>query len=268
MNNDILVNRKIMAWGWYKDANTMRVFLHLLLNANWHDGEYRGKPILRGQCLFGRKAFAEDLGISEQSIRTSINHLISTNEITIKSTNKFSVITIVKYNDYQLSSLINSQENNQQINMPSTNNQPTTNHIQFSKSSNSVSQDITLLSSNEDNCCEQIRNEQSENKKKRKQPVFEHESKPYKLAAKLEEMIHTNNPDAKQQTETNLQSWAYEFDKAMRIDKRKARNIYDVMFYSQNDIFWKSNILSAKKLRQEYDRLKLQMEESSNDRRT
>jgi len=129
-------------------------------------------------------------------------------------------------------------------------------------------EDTTLLSSNEDNCCEQIRNEQSENKKKRKQPVFEHESKPYKLAAKLEEMIHTNNPDAKQQTETNLQSWAYEFDKAMRIDKRKARNIYDVMFYSQNDIFWKSNILSAKKLRQEYDRLKLQMEESSNDRRT
>jgi len=146
VNNDILINRKIMAWGWYKDANTMRVFLHLLLNANWHDGEYRGKPILRGQCLFGRKAFAEDLGISEQSIRTSINHLISTNEITIKSTNKFSVITIVKYNDYQLSSLINSQENNQQINMPSTNNQPTTNHIQFSKSSNSLNQGITNMS--------------------------------------------------------------------------------------------------------------------------
>lgn len=124
-----------------------------------------------------------------------------------------------------------------------------------------IDKDTTLVFSNENTCHQQIGDVQSEKKKKRKSPIFDHESKPYKLAAKLSEMIHTNNPDAKQHNETVLQSWAYEFDKAMRLDKRTARSIYDVMFFSQNDVFWKSNILSAKKLREHYDRLKLLMEE-------
>lgn len=125
----ITLSYKILKWGWYSDANTARVFIHLLLNANWHDSEYHGYPILRGQCVFGRKQFSEDLLISEQSIRTAINHLKSTNEITIKVTNKFSVITIVNYSVYQICRDEINQQNNQQSNIQLTNNQPTTNHI-------------------------------------------------------------------------------------------------------------------------------------------
>jgi hypothetical protein len=130
VDNDITLNRKIQKWGWYKNSNTKDVFLHLLINANWHDGEYFGHPILRGQCMFGRKQFSDELGISEQSVRTAINHLKSTSEITIKSTNKFSVITIVKYSDYQPLPKDINQQDNLQPNIPSTNDQPTTNHIQ------------------------------------------------------------------------------------------------------------------------------------------
>lgn len=145
MNNDILLNRKIMSWGWYKDANTMRIFLHLLLNANWHDGEYRGKPILRGQCVFGLQKLSADLGVSFQQSRTALEHLKSTGEITIKVTNKYSIATIVKYSDYQLSSDYNNSQNNTQDNTPSTNKQQTTNNIQLSNSSNSVIQDNNPL---------------------------------------------------------------------------------------------------------------------------
>lgn len=137
-NNFILINRKILQWGWYKDANTFRVFIHLLLNANWKDGEYLGHKILRGQCVFGLKKLTDDLGISIQQARTALSHLKSTNEITITSTNKFSIATIVKYNNYQLSSLLNNNQTNIQDNIPSTNEQQTTNNIQKGNKENKL----------------------------------------------------------------------------------------------------------------------------------
>lgn len=102
---------------------------------------------------------------------------------------------------------------------------------------------------------------QPDDRPKKEKAVFEHESNPYKLAAKLDEMIHANNPDAKQKTEADLQRWAKSFDLMIRIDKRTPRQIYDVMFFSQNDSFWRLNILSPDKLRQQYDRLKMKMED-------
>lgn len=45
--NYIKLSRNLLDWGWYKDANTSRVFLHCLLKANWKDGEYYGVRIPR-----------------------------------------------------------------------------------------------------------------------------------------------------------------------------------------------------------------------------
>lgn len=138
MNNDITVNRKILQWGWYKNSNTKDVFLHLLLTANWHDGEYMGQPILRGQCVFGLLQLGDSLGISVRSVRTALNHLKSTGEVTIRTTNKYSIATIVKYSDYQLSSYISDKQNDKQPDKPTTNERQTTDNIQISKSSKSL----------------------------------------------------------------------------------------------------------------------------------
>lgn len=37
--NFVYIHRKIMDWEWYKDPNTFRVFLHLILRANWKPHE-------------------------------------------------------------------------------------------------------------------------------------------------------------------------------------------------------------------------------------
>lgn len=124
------LHRKILAWEWFKDSNTLMVFIYLLCHAQWHDSRYMGHEIKAGQLVTGRKKIAEDLGISEQSVRTSLNHLKSTNEITIKSTNKFSVVTIENWAVYQGDDEETNQQINQQANQQLTNNQPTTNHIQ------------------------------------------------------------------------------------------------------------------------------------------
>jgi DnaD/phage-associated family protein len=118
-NGFIVINKKILKWEWYQDTNTVRLFLHLLLIANWEDKRWQGIEIKRGQLVTGRKSLAKSTGLSEQQIRTSLNKLISTNEITKTTTNKYTVITINNYNKYQ----DYNRQNNQQI----TNNQPTNN---------------------------------------------------------------------------------------------------------------------------------------------
>lgn len=102
MNNGfITLHRKITEWEWYADGNTFRLFLHLLLKANHEPKKWKGIPVERGQCVTGRKILSKELCLTEQQIRTSINKLKSTNEITIKATNKYSVVTVVNYNVYQ-----------------------------------------------------------------------------------------------------------------------------------------------------------------------
>lgn len=115
----IKLYKKFQDWEWYKNSNTKCLFIHLLLNANWKDGKYQGHEIKRGSLVVGLNALSEQTGMTIQQIRTSLNHLLSTNEIVKKSTNKFSIITIVKYEDYQR----DTREDNKQL----TNKQQTTN---------------------------------------------------------------------------------------------------------------------------------------------
>lgn len=118
MTGHIKLDRKIIAWEWYTDANTFRVFLHLLLMATHKDSSWRGNKISRGQIITGRKNLSKTLKLTEREIRTSITHLIMTNEIAIKTTNKHSVITICKYEYYQSFESYNDQ---QKANKPPTN---------------------------------------------------------------------------------------------------------------------------------------------------
>ena len=61
-------------------------------------------------------------------IRTAFSKLKKTNEITVKATNKNTLVTVVKYNDYQSKSTNNNKQGNKQITIKqqSNNNQITT----------------------------------------------------------------------------------------------------------------------------------------------
>jgi uncharacterized phage protein (TIGR02220 family) len=91
----------MLKWEWYLDVNTKSVFLHMLLTAQHEDILWRGIELKRGQVVVGRKKLAKDLGLSERQIRTSITRLKSTNEIATYTTNKYTLVTITKYEDYQ-----------------------------------------------------------------------------------------------------------------------------------------------------------------------
>lgn len=128
-NGFIILSRKMINWGWYKETNTVRLFIHCLFKANWKDGNFEGKVIPRGSFVTSLSKLSEELSSNKQkftvqSVRTSLKHLVSTNELTINSTNKYTVITVNNYDKYQdLNKLFNKQlTNNQQT----TNKQLTT----------------------------------------------------------------------------------------------------------------------------------------------
>lgn len=127
-NGFIKIYRSLLDWEWYKDVNTRLVFIHLLLNANWEESKYMGYDIPKGGLVVGLNSLSESVGISVQSIRTSLNHLKSTNEITIKSTNKFSIVTIVNWEKYQgfNDELTNKSTSSLTNNQQTTNKQLTT----------------------------------------------------------------------------------------------------------------------------------------------
>jgi len=121
----VKLHRQITEWEWYEDANTFRLFMHLLLTANHKENKWKGVSIKKGEVVTGRIKLAKKLKLSEQQIRLSLTKLKTTNEITIKTTNKFSIIKLNNYNQYQ--------QKNQQDNQPTTNKQPTNNHKQECK---------------------------------------------------------------------------------------------------------------------------------------
>lgn len=104
MDNDTFVKlfRSFISWEWYTDQNTKDVFIHCLLMANWKDKKWKGTVIPRGSFITSISRLSSDLKLSEKKIRTAINHLKQSNDITVKTTNQYSLITVVKYGVYQI----------------------------------------------------------------------------------------------------------------------------------------------------------------------
>lgn len=97
--------RKTLDSGLLQHPTAWQVFGYLLLMAN-------SKPHRRiiagvmtetnpGDVVTGRERLADELGLTVQQIRTALNVLKKLEIITIKSTNKYSVISLVNWDRYQ-----------------------------------------------------------------------------------------------------------------------------------------------------------------------
>jgi beta-xylosidase len=56
-------------------------------------------------------------------------------------------------------------------------------------------------------------------------------------------------------TDGQVQKWAIEADRMVRLDGRTYQQIEGLIDFSQNDNFWFANILSMGKLREQFDQL-------------
>lgn len=234
MDGWIKLHRKLCEWEWYKDTKTLHLFIHLLLRANYKPSKWRGIGLAPGQLITGRKQLSVETGISERSIRTSLDRLKKTGEISIETTSQFSVITVRNYFDYQ----VGSDESDQQSDQQTTSERPANDHIQEDKK-----------------------------EKKSKKSSFVETSDEFRLARYLFNCIRVNKPDFKQ---PNLQTWAKHVDYMLRLDHRDPEEVREVIKWTQSDnqpdergFCWAVNVLSTKKLRQQYDQLSMRMKSAT-----
>ena len=113
MGGFVKLDRDIRSSGWYPDANTLRVYIHLLLTANFRDGEFMGVVIHRGEVATSYPSIADALGLSVQNVRTSLRRLKSTGMVTAKIYSKFQVISMVNY-DCTIPTVTSTPTGNQQ----------------------------------------------------------------------------------------------------------------------------------------------------------
>jgi hypothetical protein len=118
MSGWIKVHRQILDWEWYSDNNAFRVFIHLLLKANHKDRRFKGIELKAGSVVTSRDILAIETGLSVQQIRTSLDKLKLTNEITSETSSKGTIIQLVNYEKYQIATNETTKEqpkNNQQV---------------------------------------------------------------------------------------------------------------------------------------------------------
>jgi len=92
---------KILNWEWYSDINTCRLFIHLLLKANYKDQMFQGEVIRRGQMATSLSALASQTCLSERQIRVSLDKLKMTGEVSSSTRPRCRIITIIHYDEYQ-----------------------------------------------------------------------------------------------------------------------------------------------------------------------
>jgi len=101
----IFLHRKTQKHWVFERSEYLKAWIQMLFDATHQDYEVLvGNQLVRlkrGQFIFGRKAFAKKTGLSERSVRTLINRLKKSQMIDQQPTNKFSIISILNYDDYQ-----------------------------------------------------------------------------------------------------------------------------------------------------------------------
>lgn len=131
----VKVYRKFMEWEWYTDVNTKTLFIHCLLRANWKAGSWKGINYLPGEFITSLPSLAKESGLSIQQVRTSLNKLISTGEITSKTTDSVTgktltrnrIITVNNWDEYQIDNSQTNSQTNRKSNRQATGQQQDSN---------------------------------------------------------------------------------------------------------------------------------------------
>lgn len=112
----IKLHRSMLKWEWWKDERMVQMFVYLLLSCNSEPGVFHGVTVLPGEVIVGRKMLSERLDMPERVVRSTLDKLVSTGEITKWSNNHFTKVTVRNWEKYQSSDDANNKSNYQPTN--------------------------------------------------------------------------------------------------------------------------------------------------------
>ena len=142
MEGWIKLHRKLKEKGYYKNPKYVLLWIHLLLSANHREKEllWNKKIIIvkKGELLTGRKQLSVETGLAESTIEKILNLFKSEHQIEQQKTNKFRLISIINWEDYQS----NEQEKEQQRNNKGTTKEQQRNTNKNDKNDKNEKKDI------------------------------------------------------------------------------------------------------------------------------
>lgn len=244
--------RQLIEWEWYQDSQMVHLLIHLIVQANHTDLQWRGITIKRGQLLTSRRKLSIETGISEQSIRTCLDRLQSTNEVTITSTNRNSIITVTKYDDYQSNETDINQPINQQSTSQSTNNQPAINQPSNKNDKNDKEYKKNILSEINSDDFPEINSDYLE------------------ITKAFHALFRNNLLEAGASTtiiDKAKGTWIDPIRLMVESDGYTIDDLREVFQFLKKDAFWKQNILSTSKLREQMHKLKMKIKNGQSSTR-
>ncbi|WP_391510268.1 hypothetical protein [Morganella morganii] len=254
-----LIHRQFMESRLYRDSQAVHLWLHLILKANHTDEEVNtdiGMMIVRrGQMITGRPTLVSETFIPDNKVKSLLRTFESKGMINIESKGrKFSLISIVKYDDFQSQNCPTDVQ--QMSNANTSKNAPL---------SDVCPTDVQRLSINNNN----ILNTNVFNDRPRISKSSPRKAKPeaavsspkgdkwgtaddLKAAQWIFQLITRISPSAKT---PNWSGWANDVRLMREQDNRTHSDICQMFKFANQDSFWKSNILSPAKLREKWTQL-------------
>lgn len=111
----IKLYRKILESPIFENEKALKVWIWCLVKATHKEREQLvGKQIVyleKGQFVTGRKKASDELKMKDRTVYDYFKLLEELHMISINSNNKFSIITVEKWEDYQVEELKNQQQN-------------------------------------------------------------------------------------------------------------------------------------------------------------
>ncbi len=117
----IKLDRKLLNWEWKDDPNMVALWIEILLQANYSESRWHGKVYEKGSFPTSLEKLSKATGLTVNQVRTCLNKLKSTNEITSETTNQGTKIIVVKWAEYQCLSADDNKQNNTPDHKPITN---------------------------------------------------------------------------------------------------------------------------------------------------
>ena len=173
--------------------------------------------------------------------------------IELKTTRKFTQITISNYSSYQDTKYTESTQNENKMN---TERKQSKNRIKAERKQNETENKVNKRNKRNNNNKE-TKKKETQKKSKTELELFAEKSIQYQLALLLYNQIR--NHDTKI-TQPDFQNWSQEIDQLIKQDNRDGDAIGEAIFFTQESEFWKNIIRNPKKLRRNFKTISEQMD--------
>lgn len=97
----IKLDRKLLTWEWKDDPNTVALWIEILLQANWEDRKWHGKEYEKGSFPTSIEKLSKATGLTTRQVRTCLEHLVKSQNVTIQSTKTGTKIIVNKWAEFQ-----------------------------------------------------------------------------------------------------------------------------------------------------------------------